>query len=100
MRFPFLEHEGEAAALAFLAVHLDAGAVHVGQLLHQREADARAVGGEEVFVHQVLEAHEEGRLPVLGDADALVLHADGDGLLVLVDEDGDGLAVRRVFKGV
>ena len=56
--------------------------------------------GKQFMVHQILETQEERLAPVLVDADALVLHSDGDGLLVLAHKDRNHLALGRVFKGI
>ena len=99
--FPFAEVHPEAAALAQLAVHGNGCLVHLDEFPHQRQPDAGAAGmGKQFMVHQILETQEERLAPVLVDADALVLHSDGDGLLVLAHKDRNHLALGRVFKGI
>lgn len=93
------EGDGKGAAAALSAANGHATAVEAHELLHEREADARALVGARGGALDAVEALEEARELRLGDAFSRVLHLKHHGGFLGAEAHRD-LAVERELERV
>ena len=89
----------EATALSQLAIYRNQSFVHLHQFFYQRQADA-GTWIEQITVYQILKTDKNRFLLVLGNADALVLHANRNGFLVLMDKNLYHFSIRSIFESI
>src|SRR4051794_14990834 len=93
------QHDLESRALVGLAPHVDVSAMGNDQLLDQVEANAQATDALGINVAGAIEALEEERKRLLGDANSGVVDCEMS-LVVGPDPHVDGSTPRTIFEGV
>src|SRR6202521_2444458 len=97
---PYRQGDGESGPFAKAAGERDPAAVQLDKALGEREPEAGALGLARVVAPDLLELLEHRRLVLGRDADAGVLHGDGDIGGVELRADVDAPAVGRELHRV